>query len=157
LPCSIASLCVAIYTMQFKKYSWEGCIYEISFVQKFLKQNYISETNIYQLLNAIGTCITLTFCEQSAYQLLYLLVNKTLQLLKYLSYGYAINTCTTCDVIGFKMMYRGLPYYEGIRVKTCRENKLHENKPENHTNPPPLHTFRKWSITWFQFILSGHN
>jgi len=33
------------------------------------------------------------------------------------------------------MTYRDLPYYEGIRAKTCRENKLHENKHKNHTKP----------------------
>jgi len=40
------------------------------------------------------------------------------------------------------MMHRDLPYYESIRAKTRRENKLYENK---HANP--LHTCRKWSIT----------
>jgi len=60
----------------------------------------------------------------------------------------------TCDVIGIKMMHRDLPYYKGIRAKTYREYKLHENKHKNHANP--LHTFRKWSITWSQFVLSGH-
>jgi len=49
------------------------------------------------------------------------------------------------DVIGIKMTYRDLLYYEGIRAKTCREYKLHENKHKNHANS--LHTFRKWSIT----------
>jgi len=39
------------------------------------------------------------------------------------------------------MMNRDLPYYEGIRAKTRREYKLHENKHENHVNS--LHTFRK--------------
>jgi len=32
------------------------------------------------------------------------------------------------------MMYRDLPYYEGIRAKTHHEYKLGENKHENHTN-----------------------
>jgi len=32
----------------------------------------------------------------------------------------------TRDVIGIKMTYRDLLYYEGIRAKTCREYKLHE-------------------------------
>jgi len=54
------------------------------------------------------------------------------------------------DVIGIKMMYRDLPYYEGISAKTCREYKL---KHKNHANS--IHTFRKWSITWSQFVLSG--
>jgi len=58
----------------------------------------------------------------------------------------------TRDVIGIKMMHRNLPYYKGIWDKTRREYKLHENKPENHANH--LHTFRKWSITWYQFVLS---
>jgi len=31
-----------------------------------------------------------------------------------------------CDVIGIKMTYRDLPYYEGIRAKTHCEYKLHE-------------------------------
>jgi len=53
----------------------------------------------------------------------------------------------TCDVIGIKMMHRNLPYYKGIRTKTCCEYKLHKNS---------LHTFRKWSITWSQFVLSSH-
>jgi len=54
----------------------------------------------------------------------------------------------THDLIGIKMTmtYRDLPYYEGIRVKTRHQYKLHENKHKNHANP--LHTFRKWSITW---------
>jgi len=30
------------------------------------------------------------------------------------------------------MTYRDLPYYVGMRAKTHRENKLHENK---HANP----------------------
>jgi len=47
------------------------------------------------------------------------------------------------------MTYRNLLYYEGIRG--CHENKLHENKHENHINP--LHTFR--FITWSQLIVSG--
>jgi len=51
------------------------------------------------------------------------------------------------------MTYRDLPYYEGIRDKTCHEYKLHENEHKNHAIF--LHTFRKWSITWSQFILSG--
>jgi len=58
----------------------------------------------------------------------------------------------TCDVIGIKMTYRDLLYYEYIRAKTCREYKLQENKHKNHTNH--LHTLRKWSITWLQFVLS---
>jgi len=49
--------------------------------------------------------------------------------------------------------YRDLPYYEDIRAKTHRECILYENKHENHTNY--LHTFRKWSITWSYFVLSG--
>jgi len=48
-----------------------------------------------------------------------------------------------------------LPYYEGIRAKTRHEYKLPENKHKNHTNS--LHTFRKWSITWSQFVLSSHS
>jgi len=56
-----------------------------------------------------------------------------------------------CDSIGIKMTYRDLRYYEGIRAKTRCECKLHENKHENHTNH--LHTFRKWSTTWSQFVL----
>jgi len=47
------------------------------------------------------------------------------------------------------MTYRDLPYYEGIRAKTCREYKLHENKHKNHANH-----LQKWSITWSQFIVS---
>jgi len=50
------------------------------------------------------------------------------------------------------MTYRDLPYYEGIRAKTCREYKLHKNKQKDHANH--LHTFKKWSITWSQFIVS---
>jgi len=57
----------------------------------------------------------------------------------------------TCDSIGIKMTYRDLRYYEDIRAKTRRECKLHENKHENHANH--LHTFRKWSTTWSQFVL----
>jgi len=34
----------------------------------------------------------------------------------------------TRDVIGTKMMYRDLLYFEGIRAKTHREYKLHKNK-----------------------------
>jgi len=49
--------------------------------------------------------------------------------------------CYTFDVIGIKMTYRDFPYYEGIRAKTRREYKLHENKHENHANY--LYTFRK--------------
>jgi len=45
----------------------------------------------------------------------------------------------TRDVIGIKMTYRDLPYYEGIRAKTRREYKLYKNKHKNHTNS--LHTF----------------
>jgi len=52
------------------------------------------------------------------------------------------------------MKYRDLPYYEGIRAKTPHEYKLHENKHENHTNH--VHTFRRWSITWSQFVLTDH-
>jgi len=52
----------------------------------------------------------------------------------------------THDVIGIKMTYRDLPYYEGIGAKTWRDYKLHKNKHKNHANS--LHTFRKWSITW---------
>jgi len=59
----------------------------------------------------------------------------------------------THGVIGIKMTYRDLPYYEGIRAKTRREYKLHENKHKNHTSC--LHTFRKWSITWSQVIVSS--
>jgi len=33
------------------------------------------------------------------------------------------------------MAYWDLPYYEGMRAKTCREYKLHENKHENYANP----------------------
>jgi len=33
------------------------------------------------------------------------------------------------------MTYRDLPYYEGIRAKTHRENKLYENKHKNNANP----------------------
>jgi len=58
----------------------------------------------------------------------------------------------TRGVIGIKMTYRDFPYYEGIRAKTHHEHKLHENKHENHTNL--LHTFRKRSITWSQFVIS---
>jgi len=66
----------------------------------------------------------------------------------------AHNQCYhTCDVIGIKMTYRDLPYYEGIMAKTCHEYKLHENKYKNHANS--LHTFRKRSITWSQFVLSS--
>jgi len=44
-----------------------------------------------------------------------------------LSYGYAINAYNyTYVAIGIKMIYRDLPYYEGIRAKTRREYKLHE-------------------------------
>jgi len=35
--------------------------------------------------------------------------------------------------------------------KHGREYKLHKN----HANP--LHTLEKWSITWSQFVLSGHS
>jgi len=51
------------------------------------------------------------------------------------------------------MTCKDLLYYEGIRAKTCHDYKLDENKHENHANP--LHTFRKWSITWSQFVLTG--
>jgi len=61
----------------------------------------------------------------------------------------------THDVIGIKMTHRDLPYYEGIRAKTRHEYKLHENKHQNHPNH--LHTFRKWSITWSQFVLSARS
>jgi len=61
----------------------------------------------------------------------------------------------TRNVIGIKITYRDLPYYESMRAKTHHENKLHENKHENYAKP--LHTFRKWSITWSQFDLSGPN
>jgi len=37
------------------------------------------------------------------------------------------------------MTYRDLPYYEAMRAKTGHENKLHENRHENH--PKTLHTF----------------
>jgi len=60
----------------------------------------------------------------------------------------------THDVIGIKMMHRDLPYYKGMRAKTCDEYKLPENKYKNQANP--LHIFRKWSIIWSQFILSDH-
>jgi len=40
----------------------------------------------------------------------------------------------TCDAIGIKMTYRDLPYYEGIRAKTCHEYKLHKIKHKNHAN-----------------------
>jgi len=30
-----------------------------------------------------------------------------------------------------------LPYYERMRAKTHYENKLHENKYENHVSPLP--------------------
>jgi len=50
------------------------------------------------------------------------------------------------------MTFRDLPYYDGIRAKTCHEYKLHENKYENHTNS--LHAFRKW---WPYFVPSGHS
>jgi len=33
------------------------------------------------------------------------------------------------DVIGIKMTYRDLPYYEGIRAKTRRECKVHVRNP----------------------------
>jgi len=56
------------------------------------------------------------------------------------------------DQSSIKMTYRDLPYYEGIRAKACREYKLHKNKHENS-----LHTFRKWSITWSQFVVSTHS
>jgi len=59
----------------------------------------------------------------------------------------------THDVIGIKMMYRDLPHYEGIRAKTHREYKLHENKHENHA----IHNCRKWFITWSQFVLFTHS
>jgi len=63
--------------------------------------------------------------------------------------------CNQCyythDVIGIKMTYGDLPYYKGIRAKACREYRLHENNHKKHTNH--LHTFRKWSITWSQFII----
>jgi len=60
----------------------------------------------------------------------------------------------THDVIRIKMIHRDLPYYEVMRAKTCCENKLHENK-QNYANL--LHTFRKWSVTWSQFVLSSPN
>jgi len=58
------------------------------------------------------------------------------------------------DALGIKMRQRDLPYYKGIRAKTCREYKLHKNKHKNHANS--LHIFRKWymHITWSQFIVS---
>jgi len=59
----------------------------------------------------------------------------------------------TCDVIGIKMAYRDLPYYKDIRAKAHHEYKLHKNKHKNHANS--LHTFRKWSMTWSQFVVSG--
>jgi len=37
------------------------------------------------------------------------------------------------------MMHRDLPYYEDMRAKTYHENKLNENKHENHANH--LHNF----------------
>jgi len=33
------------------------------------------------------------------------------------------------------MMHRDLPYYKGMRAKTCHENKLHENRHKNLANP----------------------
>jgi len=51
----------------------------------------------------------------------------------------------------YNMMHRDLSYCEGIMAKTRREYKLHENKEESHTNP--LHTFRKWSITWSHYLV----
>jgi len=56
------------------------------------------------------------------------------------------------DVIRIKTTYKNLPYYVGIKAKTRREYKLHGNKHENHANH--LYTFRKWSITWSQFVIS---
>jgi len=56
----------------------------------------------------------------------------------------------TRDAIAIKMTHRDLSYYEGIRVKTCHEHKLHE---ENHTNPL-LHIFLENGGS--QFILSSH-
>jgi len=53
------------------------------------------------------------------------------------------------------MMHRDLPYYEGIRAKTRCEYKLDENKHKNHANY--LHTFRKWSIAWSQYVVSIPN
>jgi len=58
----------------------------------------------------------------------------------------------TCDVIGIKMTYRDLPYYEGMRAKTRRENKLYENKHKNHTNP--LHTFTKWFSSFYPVLIN---
>jgi len=49
--------------------------------------------------------------------------------------------CYTRDVIGIKMTHRNLLNCEGIRAKTRREYKLHENKHKNPANP--LHTFTK--------------
>jgi len=49
-----------------------------------------------------------------------------------------------------KMTYKGFTL---IQRYPCCEYKLHENKHKNHANS--LHTFRKWSITWSQFVLSG--
>jgi len=47
--------------------------------------------------------------------------------------------CNQCyytrDAIGIKMTHKDLSYYEGIRAKTCHENKLYENKHENDANP----------------------
>jgi len=59
------------------------------------------------------------------------------------------------DQSSIKMTYRDLPYYKGIRAETCREYKIHKNKHKNHENS--LHTFRKWSITWSQFVVSSHS
>jgi len=38
-----------------------------------------------------------------------------------------------------------------MRAKTCHENKLHEN----HANS--FHTFKNWSITWSQYVVSIPN
>jgi len=62
--------------------------------------------------------------------------------------------CYTRDLIGLKMTYKDLPYHEDIMAKTRCEYKLYENKHENHASRS--HIFRKWSITWSQFVLSGH-
>jgi len=56
------------------------------------------------------------------------------------------------DVIGIKMAHRDLPYCKSIRLKHA-VYKLNKKQAQNHANC--LYTFRKWSITWSQIIVSG--
>jgi len=59
-----------------------------------------------------------------------------------------------CDVTGIKMTYRDLPYYEGIRPK----HAVNINFTKTSTKIMQtvyIRTFRKWSISWSQVIVSS--